>query len=380
MTLKCSVVIPVYNRSHLLKISLQSLNNQTLPKSEYEVVIVDDGSNDEIGTVMKGLNVDYDYKYIRLEKHHSASRARNEGILRSEGAVIVFLDGDQIAPSDFLREHLLYHESYDNFLVSSYRTHLKNIPDALPDNLEDLEIERYDVRHKVSAMVSNNWSRLKAGWHLCFTNNLSVRREHLQGEGALFDEEFMGWGLEDCEFAYRLWKKGLKIALNPRAFVHHMPHPANFDLKRFEQWQKNLDLFCKKHPAPEVLAQRVFIDRFHPDTRNTVTWNDCYLRLELICELLHNNECFKSIPKEIILVKDSKDVLSCIEMIRAISGGDKMYCILDYTDDPALEIEIQKHEFSEYMQLWRMNETVDGDFYQELIRFRVEGARINKFF
>lgn len=47
-----------------------------------------------------------------------------------------------------------------------------------------------------------------------FTYNMSVRKQHLLDAGG-FDEEFLGWGLEDSELGYRLKKCGLLFAYNP---------------------------------------------------------------------------------------------------------------------------------------------------------------------
>ena len=67
-----------------------------------------------------------------------------------------------------------------------------------------------------------------------------------------FDEQFQKkWGGEDIEFAYRLYKKGLKFTLNRNACGYHIFHPSNWT-KNLREFDENLFFFLKKHPELEV--------------------------------------------------------------------------------------------------------------------------------
>ena len=94
--MKCSIVIPNYNQGHLLHRSVQSAINQTLPSSDFEIVIVDDGSKDNSLLIAQGIisaNPKHNIKLVKKQNGGTAS-ARNAGIANSSGEYIGFLDAD----------------------------------------------------------------------------------------------------------------------------------------------------------------------------------------------------------------------------------------------------------------------------------------------
>jgi glycosyltransferase involved in cell wall biosynthesis len=93
-----SVIIPVYNRAHVLGRALQSVLAQTCP--DFEIVVVDDGSSDDPAAVIAGFN-DSRIVYIR-QKNRGGGAARNAGIDAACGRFIAPLDSDD----EFLPHHL----------------------------------------------------------------------------------------------------------------------------------------------------------------------------------------------------------------------------------------------------------------------------------
>ena len=86
---KVSVVIPTYNRAHLIGETIQSVLCQTF--RDFETIIVDDGSNDNTREVVSRFPV----KYFHQE-NRGVSAARNAGIKLSSGQYIAFLDSDDL--------------------------------------------------------------------------------------------------------------------------------------------------------------------------------------------------------------------------------------------------------------------------------------------
>lgn len=104
---KISVVVPTYNREELLKETLRSLSSQSIPKSEYEVIVVDDGSTDETNELVREYESKMDVTYIFQEDlGFRVSMARNKGIKAAKYEVILLLDSGIVAPGTLLESHL----------------------------------------------------------------------------------------------------------------------------------------------------------------------------------------------------------------------------------------------------------------------------------
>ena len=88
-----SVIIPIYNRAHLVGRSIQSVLNQTY--KDFEIIVVDDGSTDNTeDTIREFQKKDKRIKYIRRKKNKGSSAARNTGIKAAGGEYIAFQDSD----------------------------------------------------------------------------------------------------------------------------------------------------------------------------------------------------------------------------------------------------------------------------------------------
>ncbi len=86
-----SVVIPTFNRANLLPRAISSVLAQTF--SNFELIIVDDGSTDNTAEVVKEF-ADLRIRYIALGKNCGGSHARNQGIQSAQAEFVAFLDSD----------------------------------------------------------------------------------------------------------------------------------------------------------------------------------------------------------------------------------------------------------------------------------------------
>jgi len=86
-----SVIIPTYNRAHLVGRAIRSVLNQTY--QDFEIIVVDDCSTDNTEEIVKGFN-DHRIRYMRHDRNRGGSAARNTGIKASQGKYIAFLDSD----------------------------------------------------------------------------------------------------------------------------------------------------------------------------------------------------------------------------------------------------------------------------------------------
>lgn len=98
-----SIIIPTYNRSHILPRTLNSIMSQTL--YNWECIIVDDYSTDNTIDVVKYF-VEKDKRFVlcRNERKKGAQGARNTGVLHSKSSWIIFFDSDNVMHPDMLEK------------------------------------------------------------------------------------------------------------------------------------------------------------------------------------------------------------------------------------------------------------------------------------
>lgn len=117
---KVSIIIPTYNRSHLISETLDSVLKQTY--ATWECIVIDDGSQDDTIAVINSF-VEKDARFrllIRpLERIKGASTCRNIGLENAQGEFIQFLDSDDLISSDKLTEQVnLLKDCQENVIVT----------------------------------------------------------------------------------------------------------------------------------------------------------------------------------------------------------------------------------------------------------------------
>jgi GT2 family glycosyltransferase len=230
-----SVIIPHYNRPDPLRETIVSLGEQTLSHIEFEVIVVDDGSDPDIVNAINSLDLPGDFRVL-LQNNIGAAAARNLGAREAQGKFLLFLDSDMIAERDLLEQHILSHQRYQRALIVGNR------------------LERVD---QVSPWLSKSDGypitdpRIKKGTYTfqeAFTCNLSIRSCHWRSLGG-FDEQFPRSGFEDVEFAYRAKLEGFEIVSNLKALAYHN-HPMSMQQRCLQErnYQGSAALLFKKHP------------------------------------------------------------------------------------------------------------------------------------
>lgn len=103
-----SVVIPTHNDVQCLELTLRSLSRQTLPRDQFEVVVIKDGPLPGYeGIEQHGAGIDL--RVETLPQNLGRSGARNAGVARAHGDIVLFLDADGYADRELLARHAAFH-------------------------------------------------------------------------------------------------------------------------------------------------------------------------------------------------------------------------------------------------------------------------------
>ena len=109
--LKLSIIIPAYNEEDRIKSGLEEID-KNLSGKDYEILVVDDGSTDKTGEIVKNIDIEK-VNLIQLKENKGKGAAVKEGVMRSSGEYILFTDADQSTSIDHVHKFLKEIKSYD---------------------------------------------------------------------------------------------------------------------------------------------------------------------------------------------------------------------------------------------------------------------------
>lgn len=108
---RLSIIVPVYNVENYLSKCLDSLLEQDIPKNDYEIIIVNDGSTDNSLTIAESYVDKYSNIRIITQKNLGLGASRNTGIRKSKGKYLLFVDSDDYLQPDCLGMLMEYIET-----------------------------------------------------------------------------------------------------------------------------------------------------------------------------------------------------------------------------------------------------------------------------
>lgn len=100
-----SIIVCTYNRDRFLPECLASIASQTVDRMMFELIIIDNNSNDTTAAISEDFitqNPDLNARYI-IESKQGLSNARNRGVIESEAKYLAFVDDDAILDADYLK-------------------------------------------------------------------------------------------------------------------------------------------------------------------------------------------------------------------------------------------------------------------------------------
>ena len=199
-----SVIIPAYNAESTLAACLKALDSQSMPREDYEVIVVDDGSTDGTSRIAKRFNINFIF-----QKNQGPAVARNRGANAAVGDIILFTDSDCVSDHNWIQEMV---RPFNNPDIIGVKGAYKTRQTSLAARFAQAEFEdRYDLLQKYHYI------------DMIDTYSAAFQKDVFLKIGG-FDEGFPVANNEDTDLSYRLVASGYKLIFNPRAFVYHT-HP-----------------------------------------------------------------------------------------------------------------------------------------------------------
>lgn len=289
--MRFSVIIPARNRAKQLMLTLASFEKQTYPMDQFEVVVVNDASEDDTLAQLESYRPPYRLNVVSLGEPAGRAVARNIGVSAAAEDRLIFCDCDFLVFPDFLQTHAAYHARYPNAVISGMPNLMRGAYTHFHADFSQEEkaaaaavlrqngmwhdewmqapytvdlVTPDDIRRDTGRLAQvllpwhdddPNWREFRATdvapWILCVTRNLSLPRA-LFVQAGWFDGVFQKYGLEDWELGYRLHALGYKFISMQEMLGVHQEHPNAARGK--EGNEENLRHFFGKHGLrnPEV--------------------------------------------------------------------------------------------------------------------------------
>jgi glycosyltransferase involved in cell wall biosynthesis len=243
-----SVIIPTYNRLEKLKKTLEYFCRQTLPKEDFEIIVVDDGGSDGTKEFMEELqkSTELKLKYFHLD-HRGSGAARNFGVEKAIFPLVLFCGDDTRPDKNLLKIHCDRHRQKNDIAVLGI---------ALWDEFEEVtDFMRWLAPEGPQFHYNTISDPSDAGFDHFYTCNISLEKKWFDSEK--FDEQF-DCAFDDIELGLRLEKKGLKIFYEPKAKVYHSHF---YDEKSFGERMKRVGrsavALFKKYENDRKILKRI---------------------------------------------------------------------------------------------------------------------------
>ncbi|HDP7719920.1 TPA: glycosyltransferase [Escherichia coli] len=261
-----SIVIPTYNRAKILAITLACLCNQKTIY-DYEVIVADDGSKENIEEIVREFESLLNIKYVRQKDYgYQLCAVRNLGLRAAKYNYVAILDCDMAPNPLWVQSYMELLAVDDNVVLIGPRKYIDTSKHTYLDFLSQKslinEIPEIITNNQVAGKVEQNKSvdwriehfKNTDNLRLCNTpfrffsgGNVAFAKKWLFRAG-WFDEEFTHWGGEDNEFGYRLYREGCYFRSVEGAMAYHQEPPGK---------ENETDRAAGKNITVQLLQQKV---------------------------------------------------------------------------------------------------------------------------
>lgn len=239
-----SVIIPTFNRSKILDVTLACLVNQDT-QYPFEVIVADDGSKEAIDLVVRQYEALLDIKYVRQRDYgFQVSAVRNLGMRAAKYDFLAFLDCDMAPNPRWVQSYMQLLSQDDGTALVGPRKYVDTLPHDPSEFRKNKKfIERLPEVRTNNKVADKDEGGISVDWRLNhFRNSEDLRlcdapfRYFAAGNIAFakrwlfvagwFDEDFAHWGGEDLEFGYRLFRHGCFFKVVWDAMAYHQEPPG----------------------------------------------------------------------------------------------------------------------------------------------------------
>lgn len=232
-----SIIIPTYNRPERLRTCLESLAKLNFPTSQFEIVVVDDGSSEPLDDVVKVYTEQLTIHLLR-QNNAGPATARNTGASQAKGKYLVFTDDDcQVNPN-------WLHAFEQGFQENSQALLGGQTINALSDNL-------YSEASQLLVDYLYHYYNTDSKKASFFTsNNFALAKQKFEEIGG-FNTSFPLAAGEDRELCDRWLSHHYPMRYLPTAIIYHY-HQLSF--KKF--WKQHFNYGCGAFYFHQVRSQR----------------------------------------------------------------------------------------------------------------------------
>jgi glycosyltransferase involved in cell wall biosynthesis/peptidoglycan/xylan/chitin deacetylase (PgdA/CDA1 family) len=203
--IELSIIIPTYNRAERLRACLQALTLQTRPSTDFEVIVVVDGSSDGTRAMLASLSVPFPLTVL-WQANQGQNVARNRGVDVARGRYLLFLDDDIVAEPALVAEHVRVQRSGERVVgIGQIAITLPRKADWFTRRFAEGWREHYEELNRNEKLPT---------WFDCYGGNMSVARStFLEVNGFAEDVRRS----HDIELGYRLMEGGASFVYVPGA-------------------------------------------------------------------------------------------------------------------------------------------------------------------
>jgi len=235
-----SLIVPTFNRLPILKKCLVALEGQTFAARDFEVIVIDDGSNDGTEAMMRQYRPPFRLQYLR-QTNAGTGTARRNGVAHASGEYLLLMNDDTICDPDLIEQHMRAQRE-----LASERW-------AVLGNFEyPAEAHRRAFTHFLrTGSFMFPQIDMEAGFPYPYSHfitcNLSIRREAVVEAGS-FDATYKL--SEDTELGIRLFEMGYGVIYHPAAHAwhDHLPYAVPNLIRRARVYGADYFYMFRRHP------------------------------------------------------------------------------------------------------------------------------------